>query len=242
MAINSKIEWTGNTWNPVTGCTKVSEGCAHCYAEKMANRLKLMGNAKYANGFEPTLHPHCLSDPLKWKKPAMVFVNSMSDLNHEDVPTAYIQQVFQVMNDAPQHVFQLLTKRPERFVEIAGAVIWTSNIWQGVTVESAKHTDRIELLRSVPAKTKFISFEPLLNNVGKLDLSSIDWAIVGGESGPRSRPIYPEWVANIKDQCEKQEVLFYFKQWGGTNKKKAGREFQGRTWDAIPEFSGEPAR
>jgi protein gp37 len=237
MAINSKIEWTGNTWNPVTGCTQISDGCLNCYAMKMAKRLKLMGNKKYANGFDVTTHEGCLNDPLAWKKPSMVFVNSMSDLYHENVPDDYIRKVFEVMNSSPQHTFQLLTKRPERLVSIANNLEWAANIWQGVTVENEKYVERIDLLKQTPAQTKFISFEPLLADVGVIDLSGIDWAIVGGESGPKSRPIELEWILSIKNQCEKQEVLFYFKQWGGMNKKKTGRELLGRTWDAIPKMS-----
>jgi len=236
MAINSKIEWTGSTWNPVTGCTQISDGCLNCYAKKMAGRLQLMGNKKYISGFSVKTHEECLGDPTKWKKPSMVFVNSMSDLYHELVPTEFIERIFSVMNDNPQHIFQLLTKRPERLAKIAERVNWTPNIWQGVSVESEKYVGRINCLRSTPAITKFISFEPLLNDVGSIDFSGIDWAIVGGESGPRSRPIELDWILNIKEQCEKQEVLFYFKQWGGTNKKKAGRELLGQTWDAIPAY------
>lgn len=237
MAINSKIEWTGNTWNPVTGCTQISDGCQNCYAKTMAGRLQLMGNRKYEHGFEVRLHEGCLTDPSKWKKPSMVFVNSMSDLYHEKVPIDFIKRIFKVMNDNPQHVFQLLTKRPEKLEVIAEQVEWTPNIWQGITIESRKYISRIEYLRNTPAQTKFISFEPLLDDIGLIDLSCIDWAIVGGESGPRSRPIELEWVLNIKEQCEKQEILFYFKQWGGTNKKRAGRKLLGQTWDSIPAYS-----
>jgi len=234
MAINSKIEWTGNTWNPVTGCTQISDGCQNCYAKKMAERLRLMGCKKYEKGFQVALHEECLSEPFKWKNPSMVFVNSMSDLFHEDVPIDFIKLIFNVMKNNSQHIFQLLTKRPERLAKIAEQLEWTPNIWQGVTVENQKFVKRIDLLRSIPSQTKFISFEPLLSDVGVIDLSGIDWAIVGGESGPRSRPIELNWILNIKDQCERQEVLFYFKQWGGTNKKKAGRELLGQTWDAVP--------
>ena len=201
----------------------------------MAGRLKLMGSKKYENGFDVTLHESCLDDPYKWKKPTMVFVNSMSDLYHEKIPTAFIKRIFEVMNKNPQHIFQLLTKRPERLADIARSLEWTSNIWQGVTIESKKYVNRICHLRCIPAKTKFISFEPLIGDVGAIDLTGIDWAIVGGESGTKSRPIDQKWVLSIKDQCKKNEVLFYFKQWGGTNKKKTGRELLGRTWDEIPE-------
>lgn len=236
MALKSKIEWTENTWNPVTGCTKLSEGCENCYAYKMALRLQKMGNAKYDNGFEVTLHEYCLNDPLTWKKPSRIFVNSMSDLFHKDVPLEYILRVFDVMNRAPQHTFQILTKRADRLAELSGRLTWTANIWQGVTVENGRNTNRIDFLRHIPAHIKFISFEPLLADVGDIDLSGINWAIVGGESGPKARPINEQWILNIKRQCEQQDTLFYFKQWGGTNKKKAGRNLLGRTWDDMPKL------
>ncbi|MFA5820368.1 MAG: phage Gp37/Gp68 family protein [Bacteroidales bacterium] len=234
MAINSKIEWTENTWNPVTGCTKISEGCKNCYAFTLANRLKLMGNAKYSNGFDVTLHDDSLEDPLKWKKPSLVFVNSMSDLFHEDVPLEFIIKVFNVMNKASRHTFQVLTKRAERLAEVAKDLNWTPNIWQGVTVESGEHKNRIDFLRTIPAEVRFISFEPLIGEVNNVNLTGIDWAIVGGESGFRAREMKQDWVLRIKDECESQRVLFYFKQWGGVNKKKAGRVLLGKTWDAIP--------
>jgi len=234
----SKIEWTESTWNPVTGCTKVSSGCKNCYAERMTARLKHMGLEKYANGFDVTLHGECLNDPYKWKKPSTIFVNSMSDIYHSEVPLEFIQKIFTTMNENPQHTFQLLTKRPERMAELASELNWTPNIWQGVSVENEKHADRITLLKEVPAQIRFISFEPLIGCVGSIELDGIDWAIVGGESGPHSRPIESDWVLNIKKQCEDQGVLFNFKQWGGFNKKKTGRNLLGRTWDAIP--SREP--
>jgi len=234
MALNSKIEWTESTWNPVTGCNKVSDGCENCYAARLAQRLQKMGNAKYENGFKLTLHEDCLGDPYSWKKPARIFVNSMSDLFHADIPLEYIQKVFNVMNNNPQHIFQVLTKRPDRLENITNYLNWTDNIWLGVTVESDKYKDRIEQLRNTSARIKFISFEPLLNDVGVLNLHGIDWAIIGGESGWRARPIQEDWIINIKNQCEQQDVLFYFKQWGGTNKKKAGRILLGRTWDDMP--------
>jgi len=237
MALKSKIEWTENTWNPITGCTKISDGCKNCYACTMAKRLKLMGNKKYANGFNLTLHETCLEEPLRWKKPALIFVNSMSDLFHEDVPLEFIQKVFQVMNDASWHTFQVLTKRTERLVELAKYLNWTENIWQGVTVENRKYVGRINDLRKVPARIRFISFEPLIGEVGNLPLSDIDWVIVGGESGPRAREMKQEWVLSIKRQCEIQGVLFYFKQWGGIKKKKNGRLLLGRTWDEMPALS-----
>ncbi len=230
----SKIEWTESTWNPVTGCTKLSDGCANCYACTMANRLQKMGNNKYRNGFQLTLHESCLMDPLAWKRPSLIFVNSMSDLFHEDVPVDYVKAVFSVMNQAHWHTFQVLTKRAERLVELSPDLIWSENIWQGVTVESEKYKGRIDSLRNVPATIKFISFEPLLGDVGPVNLRDIDWAIVGGESGFNCRPMELDWVLNIKQQCEKQNTMFYFKQWGGVHKKKNGRKLHGQTWDDMP--------
>jgi protein gp37 len=237
MAVKTKIEWTENTWNPVTGCTKISDGCKNCYAYRMARRLELMRNEKYANGFDVTTHEYCLEDPLKWKKPSLIFVNSMSDLFHEDVPFCFIERVFEVMNSASWHTFQILTKRADRLADLAGKLNWTENIWQGVTVENDQYKDRINFLRTVPAKVRFISFEPLLGEIQDIDLSGIDWAIVGGESGPKAREMKQEWVYSLKSQCERQKVLFYFKQWGGTNKKKAGRTLLGQTWDEMPEVA-----
>lgn len=237
MGVKSKIEWTENTWNPVTGCTKVSDGCKNCYAATLAKRLKLMGNRKYVNGFEVTLHEDCLEMPLHWKKPSLIFVNSMSDLFHEDVPIEYIQKVFAVMNKASWHTFQVLTKRADRLSALSGELNWTPNIWQGVTVESDKYRDRIDALRQVGARVRFISFEPLIDDVGKLDLTDVNWAIVGGESGSQARPMELEWILSIKEQCERQNVTFYFKQWGGPNKKKTGRILLGQTWDAMPQIS-----
>jgi protein gp37 len=200
----------------------------------MATRLQRMGNAKYENGFDLTLHEDCLGEPRAWKKPARIFVNSMSDSFHSGVPLGYIKQMFAVMNENPQHVFQVLTKRAKRLAEIALQVEWSDNIWLGVTVENDRHLWRVEELRSIPAKVRFISFEPLLGDVGEIDFAGIDWAIVGGESGWHARPMDPEWVLSIKSQCDEQGVLFYFKQWGGTRKKQAGRTLLGRTWDAMP--------
>ena len=236
MAVKTKIEWTENTWNPVTGCTKISAGCQNCYAYTMAKRLKLMGNEKYANGFDVTMHEYCLEDPLKWKKPSLIFVNSMSDLFHEDIPLSFIEKVFDVMNRASWHTFQVLTKRAGRLAEVADKLNWTDNIWQGVTIENSEYKDRIDSLRKVPSKVRFVSFEPLIGEINKIDLSQIDWAIVGGESGPKAREMKPEWVYSIKNQCEAQNVMFYFKQWGGTNKKKAGRTLLGQTWDDMPKI------
>jgi len=239
MAQNSKIEWTDTTWNPITGCTKISDGCKNCYAEKMANRLYKMGNAKYANNFTVTLHVNALNEPYKWKKPRRIFVCSMSDLFHEDVPDGFIQKVFAVMNENPQHIFQVLTKRIHRGLSNQmEKLTWSKNIWLGTTIENgeAKTMAGISMLRYTAAKIKFISFEPLLQDVGnQLDLYGIDWAIVGGESGANARTMQEDWVLNIKKQCEEQNVAFYFKQWGGKNKKKAGCLLQGRTWDDMPK-------
>lgn len=234
MAFSSKIEWTEATWNPVTGCSKISLGCANCYAERLAKRLQRIGNPKYRNGFKVTLHPEELSLPLKWKKPRMIFVVSMGDLFHEEVPDDFILKVFQVMNQAHWHVFQVLTKRAERLAELSKKLPWSPNIWAGVTVEHEHYIYRINLLKTVPSVVRFISFEPLLSDMPQLDLSGIDWVIVGGESGPRARPIKPEWVRHIRDMCLEQNVAFFFKQWGGFNKKKAGRILDGRTWDEYP--------
>jgi len=235
MANNSSIEWTGSTWNPVTGCTKVSLGCKNCYAERMTKRLFAMGQPNYTNGFELTTHSHVLELPLKWKKPQTIFVNSMSDLFHKDVPEKFIQKVFDVMNNVPWHTFQLLTKRAERLARISERLSWGKNIWMGVSVENMNFKPRIDSLRKAKAMIKFISFEPLIDKVGKVNLQGIDWVIVGGESGPQARYMSPEWVADIRDQCLVQKVPFFFKQWGGVNKKKAGRLLDGRTWDGMPQ-------
>jgi protein gp37 len=234
MADNSSIEWTEATWNPVTGCTKISPGCLHCYAERMAKRLKGMGNASYANGFELTLQPQMLKRPLEWKSPKRIFVNSMSDLFHKDVPTEYIEQVFSVMREAHWHQFQVLTKRSARLERLSPTLEWPSNVWMGVSVESKEYTFRIDHLRRTSAAVKFLSLEPLLGPLEALNLSRIDWAIVGGESGPGARPCLREWVVNIRKQCKAARVPFFFKQWGGFNKKKTGRQLDGRTWDEFP--------
>lgn len=235
MSAVSLIEWTQESWNPVTGCTKISEGCENCYAAKMAHRLQTMGNPKYSNGFAVTTHEYTLKIPFKWKKPRMVFVNSMSDLFHEDVSVDFIKQVFQIMTSADQHVFQVLTKRPERLVNISDQLEWSPNIWIGVTVESDRHFGRIDLLREVNASLRFICFEPLLSDVSEVDLSNIRWVIVGGESGPGARPIQKEWVTSIRNICVNMGIPFFFKQWGGRNKKAAGRYLEGRKWDQMPE-------
>lgn len=235
MAQNTSIEWTETTWNPVTGCSKVSPGCANCYAERMANRLEAMGQANYANGFEVTTHEHMLSRPLKWPRGRMVFVNSMSDLFHRDVPIDFIRRVFDVMVRAEQHVFQVLTKRSARLAELAPLLSWPDNVWTGVSVENRDYSFRIGHLAEVPAKVRFVSFEPLLAPVGQIDFSGVDWVIVGGESGPGARPMQPDWALDIRDQCEAAGVPFFFKQWGGPRRKDAGRLLDGRTYDEMPE-------
>lgn len=233
----SAIEWTESTWNPITGCTKVSPGCKHCYAERMARRLQAMGQPNYERGFDVSLHEHVLELPLKWKKPQMVFVNSMSDIFHDDVPEAFIQRIFSTMRRATWHTFQVLTKRAERLEKLGCRLDWPPNVWMGVTVESPKYLYRLERLRKTPAHIRFISFEPLLESLGEINLDKIHWAIVGGESGPKARPIDEAWVIDIRDRCRSAGVPFFFKQWGGTNKKKAGRLLDGRTWDEIPYAS-----
>ncbi len=236
MGTNSPIEWTDATWNPVTGCTKISPGCKHCYAERMAERLQLMGQRNYANGFELTLQPHMLELPLKLKTPKRIFVNSMSDLFHADVPVSYIKDVFAVMKRAPWHQYQVLTKRSERLRELSSQLEWTPQIWMGVSVENQDYVERIDDLRQTGAWVKFLSLEPLLGPLRELDLTGIDWAIVGGESGPGARAVDPAWVKEIRDQCVRAGVAFFFKQWGGVQKKKAGRELEGRTWDEMPRL------
>lgn len=234
MAHNSSIEWTESTWNPVTGCTKISPGCKNCYAERLAKRLKAMGQANYQNGFQLTLQPQMLEVPLKWKKPQTIFVNSMSDLFHKNVPEDYILKVFEVMNKASWHRFQVLTKRSDRLARLSPKINWTENIWMGVSVESQKYVFRIDDLRATEAQVKFLSLEPLLSPLHELDLSDIDWAIVGGESGYGFRPIEESWVIGIREQCESSNVPFFFKQWGGVRKKKNGRLLEGRTYDEMP--------
>ena len=234
MAGLSKIEWTEATWNPLTGCNKISPGCKNCYAEKLSYRLQKMGQANYKHGFKLTLHPKSLQIPVCWKKPRMIFVNSMSDLFHKEVPLSFIKQVFQVMNDCPQHTFQLLTKRADRLGQVAKHLNWTSNIWMGVSVESQKYQFRIDHLLKTPAKIRFLSLEPLLESLPHIKLKGIDWVIVGGESGPKSRPMQKQWVLNLRDQCLKKQVPFFFKQWGGPRKHKTGRLLNGKTWNQLP--------
>jgi len=225
---------TESTWNPVTGCTKISAGCKNCYAERLSFRLKAMGQPNYKNGFKLTLQPQMLELPLRWKKPQTIFVNSMSDLFHKDIPTEYIKQVFEIMNRAYWHRFQVLTKRSERLSELNKELKWSENIWMGVSVESKKHIGRIDHLRITSANIKFLSLEPLLSSLENLNLENINWVIVGGESGFKARPIKEEWVLDIQNQCENAKIPFFFKQWGGKNKKKAGRELSGKTYDALP--------
>jgi protein gp37 len=224
MAVDSSIEWTEATWNPVTGCAKISPGCKHCYAERMAGRLKAMGVPQYRNGFRLTLQPDALDIPLKWKRSRLIFVNSMSDLFHKDVPLEFIQRVFAVMEEASQHQFQVLTKRPEIAQQYAEHLPWPANVWLGTSIESALYLHRVETLRAIPAKIRFLSVEPLLGPIPRLPLRGIHWVIVGGESGPSARPMEKQWVTQIRDRCIAQSVPFFFKQWGGTNKKKNGRE------------------
>ena len=230
----SRIEWTERTWNPATGCTKVSEGCRNCYAERLSRRLRLMGSPKYRRGFEPAAHPGELARPRRWRKPALVFVNSMSDLFLEDLPAAFVRDVFRVMNETPRHTYQVLTKRPERALRLAPQLRWTPNIWLGASVESARRLGRADSLRRIPAALRFLSLEPLLGPLPGLDLGGIGWVIAGGESGPGARPMRPEWARQIRDRCTRCGVPFFFKQWGGPNKKRAGRLLDGRTWDAMP--------
>ncbi len=235
----SKIEWTEVTWNPSTGCSKISEGCKYCYAEKMALRLKAMGLKKYWNGFKLTCHNKDLDAPYAWKKPRIVFVNSMSDLFHEDMPLEFIQKVFSVMNDNPRHIFQVLTKRANVLREYSPLLKWSENIWMGVTVENNNYTDRIDELRKISAAIKFVSFEPLLGPIEEPNLQGIDWVIVGGESGPKSRTIKKEWICPIKDLCESLKIPFFFKQWGGKNKKANGNTLSGKKFLETPQVSLE---
>jgi protein gp37 len=240
MATKSAIEWTGATWNPSTGCDALSPGCDNCYAERLTHRLKAMGQKKYRNGFQLTLHPDTLELPLRWKQPQRIFVNSMSDLFHHDVPFEYIQRVFATMRRASWHQFQVLTKRSGRMLAVADEIDWPENVWMGVSVESEKYTSRIDHLRKTGAKTKFLSLEPLLGPLDGLDLKGIDWVIVGGESGPGSRPMEAEWVTSIRKQCRQAKVAFFFKQWGGVQKKRTGRVLEGRTYDEMPR-RGNPS-
>jgi protein gp37 len=234
MANSSHIEWTDATWNPVTGCSKISPGCKFCYAERLAHRLQAMGQKNYRNGFNITLQPHMLEHPLRWKQPRRVFVNSMSDLFHDDVPTSYILQVFDVMRRATWHQFQVLTKRSERLLSLNSVVTWEPHIWMGVSVENEDYLSRIDDLRKTKAHVKFLSLEPLLGPLHKLNLRGISWVIVGGESGPGARPMDAEWAREIRERCIRAGVPFFFKQWGGVLKSRTGRVLDGRNWDEMP--------
>jgi len=230
----SNIEWTQITYNPITGCNKVSRGCDNCYAERMAKRLQAMGTRGYKDGFKLTLQPHVLEKPLKIKKSKMIFVCSMSDIFHKDVPDEYIIKIFEIMNKAHWHTFQVLTKRPKRLEKIAHKLKWTKNIWMGVTVEANEYVNRVDYLRNSPAYIKFLSIEPLIDSVDKLDYTGIDWVIVGGESGYGARVLKKEWVLEVRDRCLELDIPFFFKQWGGVNKKKAGRLLDGKIYDNMP--------
>jgi len=234
MARVTNTEWTEMTWNPVTGRAQVIPGCKHCYAETLAKRLKAMGAERYREGFQVTTHDDLIDLPIKWKRPRVVFVNSMSDLFQEQVPLDFIRRVFETMNQCPQHQFQVLTKRADRLVELRGHLNWGTNIWMGVSIENQEYAYRSKLLRSVPANIRFLSVEPLLGEISALPLNGIHWVIVGGESGPGARPMKPEWVETIFRQCREQGVPFFFKQWGGVQKHRTGRELFGQTFDEMP--------
>jgi protein gp37 len=234
MADRSAIEWTEATWNPVTGCTKVSPGCAHCYAETFAERWRGLPGHPYEQGFDLRFWPDRLEQPLRWKRPRTIFVNSMSDLFHEDIPDDYVEDIFRVMGEAHWHIFQILTKRHERLAELAPRLTWHPNIWMGVTIENRRFVHRADYLREVPAAVRFISAEPLLGPLEGLDLSEIDWLIAGGESGYRHRPVRVEWLRELRDRCLAEKVAFFFKQWGGVRAKTGGRLLDGRTWDQMP--------
>ena len=236
MATRSTIEWTEVTWNPVTGCTKISQGCKFCYAERMSKRLQAMGVQKYENGFSITVHESTLDDPLTWKRPRLVFVNSMSDLFHKSVPFSFIEAVFETMNRAPRHTFQVLTKRPRRVALLNERLHWTPNIWLGTSIESERWLERLTWLKGTSAQTKFLSLEPLLGPLPDIQLDGIDWVIVGGESGPGARPMEADWVRDIRDMCLGSNVPFFFKQWGGVFKKRNGRTLDDRKWDQMPEI------
>lgn len=236
MALSS-IEWTEMTWNPTTGCTKISEGCKFCYAEIMTKRLKGMGLEKYSNNFELTLHDSTLRIPYSWKKTKLVFVNSMSDLFHKDVPLSFVQKVFRVMNENNKHIFQVLTKRADVLLKYSNKLNWTKNIWMGVTVENEAELTRTEYLKKIPAHLKFLSCEPLLGPLPSLDINGIDWVIVGGESGRKPRPLKEEWVIEIQTKCAESGIPFFFKQWGGTNKKKNGSDLNGQTFKEMPQLN-----
>lgn len=234
MAALSSIEWTEMTWNPVTGCSKVSEGCRHCYADRMAKRLHAMGNPRYAKGFEVALHDDLVDLPVRLRRPRVIFVNSMSDLFHEKVPAEFIRRVFETMKACPHHTFQVLTKRSERLRKLSATLPWPTNVWMGVSVEDERVLQRIRHLKEVPAHVRFLSCEPLIGPLHELPLNGIEWVIVGGESGPGSRPMLKAWVESIRNQCSRAGARFFFKQWGGTRKDISGRELNGRTYDDMP--------
>jgi len=237
VATQSTIEWTEMTWNPVTGCSKVSEGCRHCYAERMANRLRAMGSARYENGFRVTLHDDLIDLPRRMRQPRVIFVNSMSDLFHEKVPADFVARVFDTMAACPQHTFQVLTKRSARLRELGPLLPWPGNVWMGVSIEDERAVHRIRDLQGVPAKVRFLSCEPLLGPLNRLPLRGIDWVIVGGESGPGARPMKLEWVESIRRQCDRRRARFFFKQWGGVQKHRFGRSLHGRTYDDMPPLA-----
>ncbi len=241
MSEKSSIEWTDSTWNPVTGCTKVSPGCRHCYAETFAERWRGIPGHPYEQGFDLRLWPDRLGLPLTWRKPRRVFVNSMSDLFHEGVPLSFIRTVFRTMEQASWHTFQVLTKRSERLLELSPELKWPRNVWIGVSVETADYMQRIDDLRRVPAAVRFLSLEPLLGPLNALNLTRVDWVIVGGESGPGARPMAVRWVRQIREQCRAKGIPFFFKQWGGVNKKRTGRLLDGVTWDELPRIAQEPS-
>ncbi|WP_340686372.1 phage Gp37/Gp68 family protein [Amycolatopsis coloradensis] len=243
MSDGSSIEWTEATWNPTTGCDRVSAGCDHCYALTLAKRLKAMGSAKYQTdgdprtsgpGFGVATHAAALGEPFRWRQPRLVFVNSMSDLFHAKVPVEFIRRVFAVMEATPQHTYQVLTKRSRRIRRLASSLDWPANLWLGVSVEDERVAYRVDDLREVPAAVRFLSCEPLLGPLSQLDLAGIGWVIVGGESGPHARPMAPEWAIEVRDQCQQAHVPFFFKQWGGRTPKAGGRDLEGRTWDEMP--------
>jgi protein gp37 len=238
----SGIEWTEATWNPVTGCSQVSPGCAHCYAKTFAERWRGIPGHHYEQGFDLRLWPERLEQPLRWSRPRTIFVNSMSDLFHEGIPLTYIRSVFEIMVAAPHHTFQILTKRHERLSELADDLPWPTNVWMGVSVENRRFVHRVEHLRQVPAAVRFISAEPLLGQLQGLDLTGIDWLIAGGESGHRHRPVKIEWARELRDRCVQEGVAFFFKQWGGRSPKAGGRHLDGRTWDELPEPDSERDR
>jgi protein gp37 len=237
MSKGSAIEWTESTWNPITGCSKISPGCKHCYAERMSKRLHAMGVPQYADGFKVTLQEKALENPLGWNRPQVIFVNSMSDLFHEDVPLDYIKRMFDVMRRAHWHTFQILTKRAERLEALSSELDWAPNVWMGVSIESDDYTFRADHLRRTGACLKFLSCEPLLGPVPSLELHGLDWVIVGGESGPGARPMDEDWVKQIRTNCRASKVPFFFKQWGGVHKKRAGRLLDGKTWDEMPQLA-----